>query len=84
MSDTLEPTMDEETTEDTSMITAVPADQPKANIDYRVFPNFSLPRYTDTWSECRPLGAEMYNNETVEDGTYFDESVVIDDFNPGE
>lgn len=67
-------------TEDSSMITAVPADRPKSNVDLTVFPHFTLPRYTDSWSECRVPGAEMYKVYTVDNGTYFDESVVIDEY----
>ena len=52
----------------------------KSKIDLTVFPNFSLPRYTDSWSDCRRTASEMYKVYTVKNGTYFDESVVIDDY----
>lgn len=70
----------EVTEEDSSMITTKPADMPKSNIDLTIFPHFTLPRYTDSWSECRVPGAEMYKVYTVDEGTYFDESVVIDEY----
>lgn len=69
-----------EVTEDPSMITTKPTDMPKSNVDLTVFPHFTLPRYTDSWSECRNPGAEMYEVYTVDEGTYFDESVVIDEY----
>lgn len=80
MSDELENGTTTTTEEDSSMITAAPADRPKSNVDLTVFPHFTLPRYTDSWSECRVPGAEMYKVYTVDNGTYFDESVVIDEY----
>ena len=64
----------------TSQENITPSPILKNVIDNRTFPNFSLPRYTDTWSDCRRTASEMYAIHTVPNGTYFDEAVVIDEY----
>lgn len=57
-----------------------PEDQPKNVVDTKIFPRFTMPRITDGWTECRAPGLDMYNVYTVEDNTYFDESIVTDEY----
>lgn len=49
-------------------------------IDETIFTGFSMPRVSDGWSECGPININRYNHYTVKDGTYFDESKVIDEY----
>lgn len=57
-----------------------PEDKPKTIIDGSLFSRIELPRITDSWSENKGFGTEMYKVYTVDDGTYFDESIVIDEY----
>ena len=57
-----------------------PIPQLKSKVDLTIFPNFSLPRYTDSWSDCRKVASEMYSNYSVPDDMYFNPDVIIDDY----
>lgn len=52
----------------------------KNKIDETIFKGFSMPRVSDGWTECGTLTVNRYNSYTVKDGTYFDESKVIDEY----
>lgn len=67
-------------TSGTIQIETKPEDKPKPVINDSLFPRFELPRITSNWSENKGFGTEMYKVYTVEDGTYFDESIVIDEY----
>lgn len=64
----------------TSQVEVMPEDRAKQKLTLNFMPNFSMPRLTDGWSECRALGIDKYLNYSVPDGTYFDESKVIDEY----
>lgn len=57
-----------------------PEDKPRTVIAGSFFKRFELPRISESWSENKGFGTEMYKVYTVEDGTFFDESVVIDEY----
>jgi len=57
-----------------------PEDRPKNVVNNTLFPRFMLPRMTDGWTESYCPGNDMYAIYKVDDGTYFDESIVVDEY----
>ena len=49
-------------------------------IDSRTFENISLPRISSGWTECYGLMNNKFLNGNIPEGTYFDESIVIDEY----
>ena len=49
-------------------------------IDEVTFSDFSMPRISDGWNECTSLTFCKYATYEVKEGTFFDESKVIDEY----
>ena len=57
-----------------------PADRPKIVVNDKWFPRFTMPRLRDGWTESMLPGSEMFSIYKVDNGTYFDESIVVDEY----